>query len=102
VYDVFTSLITHHLHNLLFHAIQEINTTVYDDIIGLYVQYSDEVQIISNDLAFDKALRLCATSHAIIRTIQNTVTCVVLFDSGADKTMMKRSALPPGVNPLLG
>jgi hypothetical protein len=26
----------------------------------------------------------------------------VLFDSGADKTMMKRSALPLGMNPLLG
>jgi hypothetical protein len=26
----------------------------------------------------------------------------VLFDSGADKTMMKRSVLPPGVNPSLG
>jgi hypothetical protein len=41
----------------------------------------------------------------IVRTIQNThVDCLlhVLFDSGADKTMMKRLALPLGVNPLLG
>jgi hypothetical protein len=46
-----------------------------------------------------------ATSHVIVRTIQNTfVDCLlpVLFDSGADKTMMKRSALPPGVNPSWG
>jgi hypothetical protein len=107
VYDVFTSLIAHHLS---FHAMQEMNTTVYNDIIGLYVQYSDEVhsnrvQNISNDLSFDKALRLGATSHAIVRTIQNTrVDCLlrVLFDSGADRMMMKHLALPPGVNPLLG
>jgi hypothetical protein len=89
---------------------QEINTTVYDNIVGLYVQYSDEVyshrvQNIINDLAFDKALRLRATSHAIIRTIQNTcVDCLlrVLFDSGVDKRMMKHLSLPLGVNPSLG
>jgi hypothetical protein len=56
-------------------------------------------------LSFEKALRLHATSHAIVRTIQNThvdsLLCK-LFDSGADKTMMKHSALPLGVNPLLG
>jgi hypothetical protein len=51
---------THHLHDLLFHAMQEFNTTVYDDIIVLYVQYSDEVysnrvQNINNELSFDKA-----------------------------------------------
>jgi hypothetical protein len=37
--------------------------------------------------------------------IQNTrVDCLlcVLFDSGADKTMMKHLAIPPGVNPSLG
>jgi hypothetical protein len=109
-YDAFTSLITHHLHDMLFHAMQEINTTVYNYIVGLYVQYSDEVysnrvQNINNELSFDKALRLCATSHVIITTVQNTcVDCLlcVLFDSGADKTMMKRLALPRGVNPLLG
>jgi hypothetical protein len=83
---------------------------VYDDIVGLYVQHSDEVysggvQNISHELSFDKALRLCATSHAIVRTMQNTrVDCLlrVLFDSGANKTMMKRLVLPPGVNPSMG
>jgi hypothetical protein len=30
-YDAFTSTITHHLHDLLFHAMQEINTTVRRD-----------------------------------------------------------------------
>jgi hypothetical protein len=110
VYNAFTSITTHHLHDLSFHAMQEINTTVYNNIIGLYVQHSDEVyskgvQNITSELSFDKALRLCATSHAIVQTIQNTcVDCLlhVLFDSGADKMMMKRLALPPGVNPLLG
>jgi hypothetical protein len=70
-YDAFTSTTTHQLHDLLFHALQEINTTVYDNIVGLYVQHSDEVyssgvQNISHELSFDKALQLCATSHAIV------------------------------------
>jgi hypothetical protein len=93
-----------------FHAMQEINTTVYDDIVGLYVQYSDEVysnrvQNISNDLAFDKVLQLRAASHVIVRMIQNTcVDCLLrmLFDSGVDRMMMKHLALPPGVNPSVG
>jgi hypothetical protein len=42
-YDAVTSTTTHHLHNLSFHALQEISTTVYDNIVGLYVQHSDEV-----------------------------------------------------------
>jgi hypothetical protein len=110
VYDAFTSITIHHLHDLSFHAMQEINTTVYDNIVGLYVQHSDEVyskgvQNNTNELSFDKALRLRATSHAIVQTIQNTcVDCLlrVLFDSRANKTMMKRLALPLGVNPSLG
>jgi hypothetical protein len=61
VYDAFTSSLTHHLHNLLFHAMQEINTSVYNNIVGLYVQHSDKVyssrvQNISHELSFDKAL----------------------------------------------
>jgi hypothetical protein len=43
MYDAFTSLIAHHHHDLSFHAMQEISTTVYENIVGLYVQYSDEV-----------------------------------------------------------
>jgi hypothetical protein len=109
-YDAFTSTITHHLHNLSFHAMQEINITVYNEIVGLYVQHSDDVYSngvpnISNVLPFDQVLRLQATSHAIVRMMQNTrVDCLlcVLFDSGADKMMMKRSVLPLGVNPSLG
>jgi hypothetical protein len=109
-YDAFTSTTTHHHCDLSFHALQEINTTVYGDIVGLYVQHSDEVysggvQNISHELSFDKALQLHATSHVIVQTIQHTrVDCLlhVLFDSGADQTMMKHSVLPPGVNPSLG
>jgi hypothetical protein len=57
-YDAFTSIATHHLHDLSFHAIQESNTNEYDEIVGLYIQYSDEVysngiQTISDDLSFD-------------------------------------------------
>jgi hypothetical protein len=36
-YDAFTSTTTHHLHNLSFHGLQEINTTEYDNIVGPYV-----------------------------------------------------------------
>jgi hypothetical protein len=93
VYDAFPSITTHHLHDLLFHAMQEINTTVYDDIVGTYVQHSDEVysngvQNISHELSFDKALQLRAISHAIDHMIQNTcANCLlrVLFDSGTDE-----------------
>jgi hypothetical protein len=68
----------------------KINTTVYNEIVGLYVQQSDEVYSngvsnISNTLPFDQALQLCATSHAIVHPIQNScVDCLlcVLFDSG--------------------
>jgi hypothetical protein len=71
MYNAFTSITTHHLHDLSFHAIQEINTTVYDNIVGLYVQHSDDVcskrvQNITNELSVDKALQLRATSHAIV------------------------------------
>jgi hypothetical protein len=110
VYDAFTSITTHHLHDLSFHAMQESNTTVYDNIVVLYVQHSDEVysnrvQNISHELSFNKELQLHATSHVIICTTQNTrVKCLlhVLFDPGTDKTMMKHSALSLGVNPCLG
>jgi hypothetical protein len=92
-YDAFTSVATHHLHNLSFHAMQESNTNKYDEILGLYIQYSDEaysnrIQTISDDLLFDTVLQLHATSHAIIRTIQKTrVNCLLrmLFDSSANK-----------------
>jgi hypothetical protein len=43
LYDAFTSITTHCHRDLSFHAMQEINTTVYNDIIRLYVQHSDEV-----------------------------------------------------------
>jgi hypothetical protein len=86
------------------------NTTVYNKIVGLYVQHSDEVYSngvsnISNILPFDQALQLRATSHATVCTMQNTrVDCLlrVLFDSRANKTMMKQLVLPLGVNPSLG
>jgi hypothetical protein len=42
MYNAFTSTITHHLHDLSFHAMQEINTTVYDETVGLYVQHRDD------------------------------------------------------------
>jgi hypothetical protein len=45
MYDAFLSITTHHFHDLSFHAMQEINTTVYDDIVGTYVQHSDEVTL---------------------------------------------------------
>jgi hypothetical protein len=102
LYNAFTSTITHHLCDLLFHAMQEINMTVYDEIVGLYIQHSDEVYSngvsnISNILPFDQVLRLHTTSHAIVRMMQNTrVDCLlrVLFDSGANKMMLKRWFYP--------
>jgi hypothetical protein len=80
-YDALTSTTTHHLHDLSFHALQEINTTVYDDIVGLYVQHHDEVysggvQNISHELSFDKALRLLVMrSSKRCKTLVSTVCC---------------------------
>jgi hypothetical protein len=77
-FDAFTSDATHHLYDLSFHAMQESNTNVYDEIVGLYIQYSDEfysngIQATSDELSFDKVLHLRATSHAIVRIIQTLV-----------------------------
>lgn len=50
-------------------------------------------------------LNVRATSIAIVQTIQRTkadTLLKVLFDTGSDKTMFKRSALPSGITPSMG
>jgi hypothetical protein len=82
-----------------------------DEVELLYVQHNDEkysngvIENNSGPVSFDDSLCLRATSHAVVKTMQRAKVdrlFRVLFDSGCDKTMLKRSVLPPGVNPSLG
>jgi hypothetical protein len=66
-----------------------------DEVETLYV-----VGVINNSdpVSFDETLRFRATSHAIVKMMQRTKVdrlLRVLFDSGADKTMLKRSVFNP-------
>jgi hypothetical protein len=112
MFEAFVSLdapLTHHLDQLSFLAMQETNSLI-NDIVDSYVKHSDdcyslgvgEINIVQ---PFDKNLHLRATSYAIVQTLQKTRVnklLKVLFDSGSDKTMFNRKALPPGINPSLG
>jgi Reverse transcriptase (RNA-dependent DNA polymerase) len=103
--------ISHHLNDASFLAMQENTSNVpCDDIVDMFVkhcadEYSMGVSEINVNESVDSLLQLCATSYAIVQTMQQTgVNCLlrVLFDSGSDKTLLKQSALPPGINPSLG
>jgi hypothetical protein len=106
VSDAFPSITTHHLHDLSFHAMQEINTTVYDDIVGTYVQHSDEVysngvQILAMNYLLIRCynyVQLVMQSFAQHRILVQTVCCACCLTLA----QMKHSALPPGANPSLG
>jgi hypothetical protein len=106
VYDAFLSITTHHFHDLSFHAMQEINTTVYDDIVGTYVQHSYEVTLIEYKiLAMNYLLirhydyvQLVMRSFVRYRIFVQTVCCACCLTLA----QMKHSALPPGANPSLG
>ena len=108
-----TTLI-HHFDVLSFDSFlaQELNVYTYDEMADLYVSHcldsysSGELnEHSSNFQSFDSVLCLRATSHAIVHTMQHTRVnrlMRVLFDTGADKTMIKRSAIPKGINPSSG
>ena len=103
----------HHLDDSSLLAMQETTESnlLSDEFMDVYVQYIDEQYSLGVDedkhlaQSFDSKLRLRATSFAIVPTMQKTrVNCIlkVLFDSGCDKTMLKLSSLPKGINPTLG
>jgi hypothetical protein len=106
-----TERVTHHLNDSSFLAMQEstINITC-DEIEDMFVKHcADEYSmgVSENNLkgSVDSILQLRATSYAIVQTIQHaSMNCMlrVLFDSGSDKTLIKQSVLPRGINPSIG
>jgi hypothetical protein len=66
---------------------QGINTTVYNNIVGLYVQHSDEVYYCLLIKCYNY-VRLVMLLYKQYKILVYHV-CYALFDSGADKTMMK-------------
>jgi hypothetical protein len=116
-FDTFVNTIepfTHHLNELSLLAMQESTTNVLcdDEFIDIFMQYcndaysagvSDNNSSIVPDL--DSILHLCTTSYAIVKGMQHSkVDCMlrVLFDSGSDKTLLKKSVLLKGINPSQG
>jgi hypothetical protein len=105
-------IFTHHLDGLSLLETQEIaSNDLCDEFKDVFVCYNDEQYSLGvaedNKIvqSFDAKLQLCATSFAIVQTMQKTrVDCMlkVLFDSGSDKTMLKRSSLPKGISPSIG
>jgi hypothetical protein len=85
---------------------QEINTTVYDDIIGTYVQHSDEVTLmVYKILAMNYLwirhydyMQFVMQSFIRYRILVQTVCCACCLSLA----QMKHSDLPPGANPSLG
>jgi hypothetical protein len=78
--------------NVLTHYIDELNSTRDCDV---KLNFSNETQ----------SSRLQSSSIAVIGSIQHTkvnILLKVLFDSGSDKTIFKRSSMPQGIEPSTG
>ena len=106
-----TEPVTHHLNDSSFLAMQENTINIpCDEIEDMFVKHcADEYSmgVSENNLkeSVDSILQLRATSYAIVQTIQHAqVNCMlcVLFDLGSDKTLIKQSVLPLGINPSIG
>jgi hypothetical protein len=116
-FDAFVNTIeqfTHHLNEVSLLAVQESTTNVLynDKFVDIFMQYCDDAYsagVSENNSSIvpdlDSILHLHATSYGIVKSMQHShVDCMlsVLFDSGADKRLLKQSALPKGINPSQG
>jgi hypothetical protein len=103
--------ISHQLSDASFLAMQESTTNVMcDEIMSMFMKHCEDeysMGVSDNPLneSVDSQLQLRATSYVIVQTIQKTSVnslLHVLFDSGSNKTLLKQSALPPGITPSIG
>jgi hypothetical protein len=107
--DALLSTMYHHLtplHSVLQKSSEVVNICVAheaqnDDVDSPGVKENNSESV----SPFDALLQLCSTSYAILHTTQQKKVDVlmrVLFDSGADRTIVSRPALPMGISPSEG
>jgi hypothetical protein len=106
--------VTHHLDEILLTAaMQDPNRKVLSsEFLNMFTHYIDELNSTRGcdvRLNFSKhetqSSRLRSSSIAIVGSIQQTKVdnlLKVLFDSGSDKTIFKRSSRPQGIEPSTG
>jgi len=78
---------------------KDVYTRFNDDLYSLGVSEINLVDPLAT------TLQLRATSHAIVKLMQNihvNSLLRVLFDTGSDKTMLRHEAIPKGIVPSLG
>jgi hypothetical protein len=112
--DSLEESVTHHLDEISLSAEQQaVNHKVLNsEFLTMFTHYIDELYSTGDsDIKPDiskhevQSSRLRSTSIAIVGSIQQTKDnnlLKVLFDSGSDKTIFKRSSLPHGIEPSTG
>jgi hypothetical protein len=103
--------VTHHLDEISLNAEQQIanRKVLSDEFLTVLTHYIDELYSTrDSDVKLNiskheiQSSRLQSSSIAIVGLIQQTkanILLKVLFDSGLDKTIFKRSSLPQGIEP---
>jgi hypothetical protein len=105
--------VTHHLDKISLSAEQQaVNQKVLtSEFLTVFTHYIDDLYSTrDSDIKLDisknvQSSRLRSTSIAIVGSIQQMKVnnlLKVLFDSGSDKTIFKRSSLPQGIKPSTG
>jgi hypothetical protein len=110
--SAFNESVTHHLNELTLDAFQhevatKILSTEFIDVFTRYCDdsYSSGVSDVNLKDFSEIPLTLRSTSLAIVGFIQQTKTNTlwkVLFGSGSDKTIVKQTSLPSGIETLTG
>jgi hypothetical protein len=110
--SAFNKSVTHHLNELTLDAFQhEVATNILStEFLDVFTQYCDDSYSSGvsdvNLKDFSKILlKLRSTSLAIVGIIQQNQTNAlwrVLFDSGSDKTIVKQTSFPSGIETLTG
>jgi hypothetical protein len=110
--SAFNQSVTHHLNELTLNAFQhEVATNILStEFIDVFTQYCDDsyssgVSDLNLKDCSEILLKLRSTSLATVGIIQQNKTNAlwkVLFDSGSDKTIVKRMSLPSGIETLTG